>query len=407
MSETENLGMAPTSVNKRSVWWFGTAQEKTFLYRFIEAKADLGREVVTQLAGVWGQLERGSNDHGHILMHFSKPKSWRYMRNKFPSVRWEIPRSPRQCYEYCQKGEGGFDHEHGDTYKEGTRFGWGREPKEGRKREQGRRTDVELAVEAAFEGEDQLSFIKRARSESAWKMFNVARAMYLTSVRSGGAWKKRHCVWLWGGTGVGKSACSATFPKPHARMSPDGQWCTTAHAQGARTLQIDDIADGFRYRQLLRLADGWDVEIPVKGGHLVHTADYVVVTADRVPARLRNERGQELGGHEIAQLERRFVVVFLPDDNVWCWCTWAAKAGVPIDPDACGCRDWGEWKPSHVLENEARRDRTALIPEERRSGDAPPHEQVVAGAGAHVGGSVDGTVLRAPSTERDGTLAST
>lgn len=362
----------------------------------------MGREVVTQLSGEWGQLEVAGHEHGHILMHFTKPKTFQYMKNIFPSAHWLIPRSPRAVYEYCQKGPGV---EKGETYVEGSRFGRGREPKEGRKREAGRRTDVEMAVEAAFEGEDQMSFIKRARSESAWRMFNIARAMHLTSIRSGGAWKRRHCIWLWGGTGVGKSAFSATCPKPHARMSPTGQWCTTAFAQGAKTLQIDDIADGFQYRLLLKLADGWDVELPVKGGHLVHTADYIVVTADRVPARLRNERGAELSSHEIAQLERRFTTIFVPHDTIWCWCTWAKSYSIPVDADECGCSAWGEWRPKHVLEREARGDRTAVVPESGGSGDAPAHVAVAPGTGDAIGGSVDGAILRAPSSERDGAHA--
>lgn len=328
---------AETANTRRSRWWFGTAQEGTALFEWFTSFDQTG-SAISNLIGVFGQCEKGSNVHCHVLMHFKPGKEYRFMKLRWPGAHWLVPKYPRKCFEYCQKGVGGFPHEHGDTFLEGSRRVWGDAPRADRKSERGRRTDIEDAVAAAGAGEPATHFIKRVRSAGAWMMYK--EACNLLTRRDAGP---RVCIWFWGSTGAGKSAAASTFPGPIARLDARGRWCQTPWAIGFQTLQIDDIADGFEYRELLRLADRYEMEVPIKGSFMAHTAEYVIVTSDRLPRHLKDARGRELLNNEVAQLERRFDIIELPSDDIWCFCSYAAARGLAVDTSGCGCTgpNWG------------------------------------------------------------------
>lgn len=325
---------------RRSAWWFGTAQEGTPLYAWF-ASFDVTGSAISNLVGMFGQMEEAGHKHCHVLLHFKPGKEFRYMKTRFPGAHWEIPANPRKCFEYCHKGEGGFPHEHGDTYVAGTRKSHGTPPRADRKSDRGRRVDIELAVQAAVEGMPPAKFYREGmRSAQAWQIFMAGRVMFNTRPE-----RERHCIWLWGGTGVGKTAMSSTFPGPHARMSATGQWCTTPNVGKFNTLQIDDIADGYQIRELLRVADRYPVELPIKGGHIHHTADWVVVTSDRLPSQLKDGRGRDLIPAEVSQIERRFDIIHLPHGEVWCFCSYVRYRGLAVDTTECSCSKWGGGRP--------------------------------------------------------------
>lgn len=192
-------------------------------------------------------------EHWQCFFYFKVRKRLSTVQ-KWIEGKWhcEVARkTDKENYDYCSK-DGEFK-----LYGDWTQVG------------QGRRTDIEFAVEAIMEGASTLDliqhypncFIKYHRGLEKAKKAILSTSGEVTQFRN----IETHV--LWGPAGSGKTRAVYEQENPtdiyKADMVYDGWW---DGYEGEKVLLIDDFYGGIRYTKLLNILDGYKLQIPVKGG---------------------------------------------------------------------------------------------------------------------------------------------
>ena len=100
----------------------------------------------------------------------------------------------------------------------------------------------------------------------------------MSGFRSVSAWV------LYGPTGVGKSRAAFALGGDDAfSVTVPGKDIWFDGYEGERTLIIDEFAGQIRLQYLLRLLDGYPLQLPVKGGHAWALYTEVIITSNYSP----------------------------------------------------------------------------------------------------------------------------
>lgn len=225
-------------------------------------------------------LEVGENGTPHIqgYLYDSSRPVFSKIKKLLPRAHIENAKgSPQQNIKYCSKD--------GDFYEMGS------------VPSQGKRNDFEDIKEMIDEGSSLLDI---ARTHfSTFTRYNKGFKLYqdlLSQPRD-----PNHpptVLWLWGATGVGKTAYAyenfnTVYIKDHT------QWWDGYHHQEA--IVIDDFDGKWPFRDLLRLLDRYPYQGQTKGSYIHINSPTIIITCDRPPKDVYDH----VEPHELAQLTRR------------------------------------------------------------------------------------------------------
>lgn len=215
-----------------------------------------------------GQEETGANGTTHIqaYMYRSNPVSFRYVKKLFPKCHIEPAKgSPQDNKKYCQK----------DDTRTGNKFEVGECPS------QGKRNDFEEIKDLVKENQNLRTVAESYPSQFIRYPNGIQKMMSLFSTPRT---EKPKCILLCGPTGTGK-----TWSAFHASPAPENVYIkepTTKWWDGYSTQQsviIDDFSGTLDYSYLLRLMDGYPMQLETKGGHTVPSFKTLWITTNQLP----------------------------------------------------------------------------------------------------------------------------
>lgn len=175
----------------------------------------------------------------------------------------------------------------------------------------GKRTDLEVVKEVIAKGGRMRDVIAVASSYQGMR----GGELILKYVKPKLEVAPKKVVWIYGGTGTGKSRKATTFldPEDYWRARGTLQWFDGY--DGEKTVWIDEFrADFCRLHNLLEYLDEWNVNVPVKGGFTLWNPELIVITTIYPPERIY--KGSKCRGEDIRQLMRRISLILVPDERI-------------------------------------------------------------------------------------------
>lgn len=225
--------------------------------------------------------EDGKTPHLQGFIMFAHAKKLSTLRAAFPRAHWEIARDVRKAIAYCKKE--GLSTEIGEPPGQGTR------------------TDLTAVANKVVNGtplaalalEEPSMFVKYHNGLA--KLEHVVNPPKLRD--------DLKVIWLWGGTGVGKSRYAFQhFKNPYIK---DATPWWDGYGIEHDVIVLDDFDNRWPFRDLLRFLDRYPYRGQVKGGYVAVNGTDVIITCDRPPEVLFGN----LREHERAQLLRRLTTV--------------------------------------------------------------------------------------------------
>jgi len=127
-----------------------------------------------------------------------------------------------------------------------------------------------------------------------------------TELRTNDWIKPGRYKWIWGPTGTGKTEGIFKKYKPDEIFVKDNsRWWDGFDSNRHRVVLLDDFRhakDGLSFDDLLRIAQPYKYQVPIKGGYTSLGMQDIVVTSNLSPMEMYG------GTHDIAPLLRRFHV---------------------------------------------------------------------------------------------------
>lgn len=185
------------------------------------------------------------------------------------------------------------------------------EPQEfGEKRKQGSRGDIEM-VKRRLKNRD--NFREIMEDCSGYQAMRVAQLLHGIQPLSH-AYKKKRVYWVHGPTGMGKTKMAMeACPEGGTYHATTGKWFDGY--MGEKYVVIDELrAKNWPYDLMLRILDGYEMRLPVKGGFVIWYPEEIWITAPMSPQAMYAGTLQHHGS--IDQLLRRItrVIDVTPED---------------------------------------------------------------------------------------------
>lgn len=143
---------------------------------------------------------------------------------------------------------------------------------------QGQRTDLEYAYELCKEGKKNVEILEEIPATYMRYSKGIKEAKFLLKQRDGKKWRKIKTKVYIGPTGVGKSRKSRRKCEDYFVMVNDGKWWDGY--DGQKRLIMEDFYGEVPWGQLLRLLDGYQIQLPVKGGFTWAEWTEVIITSN-------------------------------------------------------------------------------------------------------------------------------
>lgn len=135
---------------------------------------------------------------------------------------------------------------------------------------------------------------------------------YLSIKRKRDKFEKPEVIWIYGPTGIGKSKYAREITENAWVSSEDLKWFDGYH--GAKHVIFDDFrGDQCKLSWLLRLLDGYELRVPIKGGHTNWLPSKIVITSCLSPTECYSTSQEKLD-----QLTRRLTHVLHMDGTQKC-----------------------------------------------------------------------------------------
>lgn len=237
------------------------------LGEFISDKLDLFRYIIYQQETCpnTGRL------HWQGYAEFSGQKSFKQLKEIFGQDAHLEPRegSAQAAADYCRKD---------DTAVPGTRF------EHGELSQHGKRNDLKQCYDMIVQGkkDDEIlrafpgTFIRYSKGLTAAR--NVSLCASVPSFR-------RLSVFVfYGSTGTGKTrGCYERDPQLYSLPLPANNALWFDGYSGEKTILLDDFTGWIKHSFLLRVLDGYRLQLPVKGGFISAAWTQVFITSNRHP----------------------------------------------------------------------------------------------------------------------------
>lgn len=248
----------------------------------VEEMKDPAETALKELLGktrytVWQKEVAGSGAiHLQGYSEFSAPIRLTALKRLLPSAHWEARRGSReQARDYCKKDAtrvlGEEPHEHGVWNTRGA----------------GNRTDLQGLYQDIKAGKS-LADLQELHTNSylrLWRGIDKMRSNLLTAKHSKRGFVKVSTTVYWGATGVGKSRrVLEAFPDAYIveTATTQGQvWWD--NYEGEDVILFDDFYGGVKHAYLLRLLDGYRMQLPTKGAHTWKGWTKVFITSNKPP----------------------------------------------------------------------------------------------------------------------------
>lgn len=259
------------------------------------------------------QLEQGTEGTLHYqgYLELVRNQQLTYVRQLLPRAHWEPRRGTRQqAREYCMKL---------DTRVEGP---W--EIGDWIESRQGQRTDIQEIHRLINETNMPVHQIMKDRNYQQVRLIETLAKYRKVNID----WHPKEVNWYWGPTGTGKTRTA------FEEMDPNSFWVANKTGdwfdgyQGETDVLIDDLrANDWKYNFMLKLLDGRDIRVPIKGSFTIFSARRIWITCPYKPEVAY--AGQVTYHDNIAQLLRRITTITkfdlpnqpeeeeqrIPDDN--------------------------------------------------------------------------------------------
>jgi len=232
-------------------------------------------------------MEVGDNGTPHLqgYVELKTRKRFLQLKERYPKMHIEKRRgTAAQAGDYCKK-DGDFL-EFGET------------------RKQGARTDLTRLKKRVRKGEKRFEII---RDCSNYQQIRYVEKLF-EYVRPSLEWSPRNVLWYYGPAGTGKTRAAVDYVKEKGPVyvAMTGQWFDGY--DGEDYVIIDDLrAKNWPYSLMLRLLDGYEVRVPIKGGHVIWKPSTVIITTPLPPEATYPLTNEHVDGG-IGQLKRRITL---------------------------------------------------------------------------------------------------
>lgn len=230
------------------------------------------------------QKEQGAEGTSHYqgYVQFTGQKRLSALRKLNGRAHWEPRRgSHEQAREYCMKEEGRLE----QPVELGTPV------------TQGSRTDVAQLHEMAMNLKMPIIEIASEVTETYYRYHKAVDRVRALAVPQR-SWKTE-IHWYWGPTGTGKShKAFSEAQDPYVHNMSNGKWF--CGYEGQEDVIFDDMRkDTFKYHELLRLFDKYQMKVEIKGGMTNWCPKRIFVTTCSPPEQMYDTR------EDLQQLLRR------------------------------------------------------------------------------------------------------
>jgi len=233
-------------------------------------------------------VETGKDGKAHMqaFIHFTRPLALTTIKSrlKSKSIHCETVINDEAAVHYCSKPHDGCSCKH--CSKTGERLYGpveiGKMPNYEKKSSE---TPTELLIAMIESGKTDEEIAK----EAAWALLRhcrgIASLRFALMRESSRKWREVEVILLTGEAGTGKTAFAISdsadgYFKPD--LSKKEIWFDGY--QGERTLILDDFrGTSCKFEQLLKLLDGHQLSIPIKGGHTYALWTRVYITSNTTP----------------------------------------------------------------------------------------------------------------------------
>jgi hypothetical protein len=200
-------------------------------------------------------------------MEFKGGKRITTLVKAVPGIHWEERRGTQEeAIEYCKKD--------GRWQEDGTK------KEHDKDSNQGKRTDIEKLMDSVKIGQGELELFENHPSVYFRYPKSVDRYRALITTRALPQFQVRDCRWYYGLPGTGKTrAALEEFPNAFILTQGNtGYWWTGY--EGQTEVIVDDYRGGMSTSFLLRLTDGYRVQVPVHGGQVFLMAYTIIFTSN-------------------------------------------------------------------------------------------------------------------------------
>ncbi len=266
---------------------------------------------------VW-QVESGDGGKPHIqgFIHFQRPIAMTTVKSRLQSksIHIEKVRDDAAASAYCEKPDDATNTRHYGPVIIGTK------PKYGEKGVSP--TEALCNMVARGYSDEQLA------EEAPWALLRHSRginALRYAHLRSESRkWREVEVIVLCGHAGTGKTAWAIDTSAEGGYYKPDLSKSSLWYDgyQGERTLILDDFrGTSMKFEELLKVLDGHQLQLPIKGGHTYAMWTRVVITSNTTPdewyyrlnryahnSQFESETETEFKEREIAAFERRITL---------------------------------------------------------------------------------------------------
>lgn len=251
------------------------------------------KEPIRYIVGQVEECPDSGRKHFQGYVEFNKSMRLRAIKKILgdPTVHIEKRKgSQTEAIAYCKKEESrdpsGFAIEYGTCGSQ----------------EQGRRSDLHTIAEKITRGDDLLD-IANAFPEQFIRYHRGIREFKFLHARQN-TFRRINCIVVWGPAGVGKTrVCVEATEQKLFILESDGTSLWWDGYAGEETILIDDFYGWVKWHTLLRVLDGYEQRLPVKGGHTWARWTTVFITSNKHPKDWY-ERGMQ------PELRRRITRIF-------------------------------------------------------------------------------------------------
>jgi hypothetical protein len=186
---------------------------------------------------------------------------------------------------------------------------------------QGSRTDLGSVAAAIAEGVSVNAIAQEYASTFIKYSKGIRELAFEQSRKRARLWRDIQVLVLWGDAGVGKTRLAHLLADGNlyglAQPLGSGIWWDGYDAE--RTILLDDFYGWLKYSYMLRVMDGYELRLPIKGSHTYAQWTRVIITSNQPPEQWYEAFAGTLGEREAEMtpaFARRITQVIHIEENI-------------------------------------------------------------------------------------------
>lgn len=151
---------------------------------------------------------------------------------------------------------------------------------------QGQRTDLETIKKLINEGKQKSDIIDNHFETYCRYRKGILDAIQIEQKKRRAKFREIEVEFVHGNTGTGKTRYAMQHSDVFKIHGSDMQWWDGY--DGEKTLVIDEYANDIKITKLLGICDGYQLRLPIKGGHTYANWNKIIITSNLNPSDLHN-----------------------------------------------------------------------------------------------------------------------